>query len=221
MYFDTTVLVQYWPLLLKGFSETVIIVVVALTGGAVLGLVVALLNLSSLRAANWFGRAYVNCFRAAPEMVVIFWAYFCLPQILDLRLSAFFTGVLALVLVASANLGEIFRAGILAVPRGQTEAALVLGLSPLQRLALVILPQAVKRMLGPLVNYLTELLKHSTLLSAIGVTEIAHSAFTLGSQTFRYLEFLTTVGVIFFIVIFPLSLLGRKITRRNAENLGG
>jgi ABC-type amino acid transport system permease subunit len=146
-------------------------------------------------------------------VVVIFWFYFCLPQLVDLRLSAFATGTLALGLSAGAFLSEIFRAGIEAVPRGQHDAAQALGLSRLPLWTLIILPQAVRPMVPAFVNYLTELLKHSTLLSAIGVGELAHAAFTMGGQTFRYFEFFTAIGFIFFVMIFHLSLYGRYLNQ--------
>ncbi|WP_046866670.1 amino acid ABC transporter permease [Microvirga massiliensis] len=211
MFFDWTVLSRYWPDLLLGLLNTFWIVLIVLGLGAVIGLLIASLNLSEKRWAAIVGRAYVNCFRNIPEMVLIFWVYFCLPQLINVNLSALLTGVLALALAAGANLGEIFRAGIQAVPKGQREGAMALGLSAIPLWGCVVLPQALRQMLAPIVNYTTELLKQSTLLSVIGVMEVAHSAFTLGGQTFRYLEFFTAIGVFFFLIIFPFSVFARHL----------
>jgi len=218
--FDQQVLLRYWPELIDGLMLTVVIVVVSLAVGAAIGLAMAIMNLSGRRGLERFARIYINAFRNTPEMVIIFWVYFCLPQIVDLRLSPLATGTLALAMSAGAFLAEIFRAGIQAVPRGQVEAARSLGLSALPLWRFVILPQALRRMVPPLVNYFTEMLKHSTLLSAIGVAEIAHTAFRLGGQTFRYLEFFTAIGIIFFAIIFPLSLIARRLAGRGAIRLG-
>ena len=110
-----------------------------------------------------------------------------------------------------------YREGLAAA---MAKLARSLGLSALPLWRFVILPQAIRRMVPPLVNYFTEMLKHSTLLSAIGVGEIAHTAFRLGGQTFRYLEFFTAIGIVFFAIIFPLSLIARRLAGRSAVRLG-
>lgn len=213
MEFDVHTLTRYYPVLLSAAGTTLWIVACALLIGIVVGLVICWVNLSESKALRRSGRIYVNCFRNTPEVVIIFWAYFCLPQVIDLRMSAFVTGTLALGLSASAFLSEIFRAGIQAVPKGQHEAAHALGLRALPLWRFILLPQAIRLMAPALVNYLTELLKHSTLLSAVGVGELAHAAFALGGQTFRYFEFFTAIGVFFFLTIFPLSLYARNLGR--------
>ncbi|MCO5092143.1 amino acid ABC transporter permease [Bosea sp. (in: a-proteobacteria)] len=216
MFFDWSVIFRYWPNLLQGLFATAWITLLVFVLGSIIGLLVAAINVSGSRSGLIIGRLYVNVFRNIPEMVLIFWSYYCLPQITNLGLSALFTGILALSLGAGANLGEIFRAGIQSVPRGQYEAALALGLSPLPRWGRVILPQAIKRMVAPIVNYSTEILKHSTLLSTIGIVEVAQVAFSLGGQTYRYLEFFTVIGVAFFIIIFPISVISRNLATREA-----
>ena len=213
MEFDLHTLLRYYPVLLSGAISTVEVLVCSLSLGIVIGILVCLANLSKPTALKRIGRIYVNCLRNTPEVVIIFWVYFCLPQIVDLRIPAFATGTIALGLSAGAFLGEIFRAGIEAVPRGQREAASALGLRALPLWWFVLAPQAIRLMIPAFVSYLSELLKHSTLLSAIGVAELAHAAFSLGGQTFRYFEFFTAIGIMFFLAIFPLSLYGRYLNR--------
>jgi His/Glu/Gln/Arg/opine family amino acid ABC transporter permease subunit len=209
MSFEWTVIWSHWDALLRGFGMSLAITSVALAIGVTLGLVLCASRLSGRRGVAGAARGYITFFRITPEMVLIFWAYFCLPPLFDLRLSAWLSGTLALGLVAAAYLAEIFRAGIEAVPRGQIEAAKALGLGPVPRWLRILLPQAIRRMAPAFLNYLTEILKNSTLLAGIGVAELAYEAYTLGAMTYRYLELFTAIGVLFFAIIFPLSLLTR------------
>ena len=139
--------------------------------------------------------------------------YLSLPLILGTSFSAFTSGTLAISLVAGAFLGEIFRTGINAMPVGQIEAANALGLGFIARWYKVILPQALRTVLPAIVNFITELLKMTSLLAAITVGELAYQAYILGSQTFKYNEFFTSVAIAYFVMIFPVSLLARRLER--------
>lgn len=220
MDFDTHVLVNNYPLLLRGLWTTLLILAMATAGGMVIGLLACLASLRRRGALYLAARAYVDFFRTTPEMALIFWTYFCLPPILDIQLSAMTAGTLALTLVAGAFLSEIFRAGVQSVPRGQIEVADALAIPAFHRWTSVILPQAIRRMLPAFINYLTELLKLTTLLSAIAVYELSYEAYSLGAQTFRYVEFLSAIAVIYFLTIFPISTLARWAERRIARRTG-
>jgi len=220
MEFDYHVLLNNYPVLIEGMWLTLLILLIATGGGAVIGLAMCVLSLRRSGGLYIAARAYVDFFRTTPEMALIFWIYFCLPPILDIRISAMVAGTLALTLVAGAFLGEIFRAGVQAVPRGQLEAADALGIPTSHRWVSVILPQAVRRMLPAFINYLTELLKLTTLLSAIAVYELSYQAYSLGAQTFRYVEFLSAIALIYFLIIFPISTLARYSERRVARRTG-
>jgi ABC-type amino acid transport system permease subunit len=160
---------------------------------------------------------FIQFFRTTPEMILIFWGYYCLPLLLDWQISGFWTGSLVLGLVAAAYLAEIFRAGIEAIPRGQWEAARALGLHAYPLWRRVVLPQSLRLMVPPFVNYFTELVKNTTLLSAIGVGELSLQAYLLGGQTFRYVEFLTVIAFGYFLVIFPATVLARRLERGAAN----
>jgi His/Glu/Gln/Arg/opine family amino acid ABC transporter permease subunit len=214
MEFNTGVLAQHWPLLLQGLQLTVAATLVALAIGVAGGAVLCATGRSRRPWAVRLARAYVHFFRVTPEMILIFWGYFCAPLLLGLQLSGFWTGSGTLGLVAAAYLAEIFRAGIQAVPKGQWEAARALGLRFTPLWGRIVLPQALRLMVPPFVNYFTELVKNTTLLSAIGVGELALQAYLLGGQTFRYVEFLTAIAIGYFLVIFPASLLARRLERR-------
>ena len=165
MEFEFRVLVEHYPTLARGLLGTLEAIALSLFIGILLGLIFCIGSLSDSRPVYRLSRAYIDFFRVTPEITLIFWVYFCLPPILDVTLSALASGVLALSLVTGAFLAEIFRAGILAIPRGQVEAALALGIPAFHRWRRIIIPPAVRRMMPAFVNYFTELLKHSTLLS--------------------------------------------------------
>ncbi|MGI9463826.1 MAG: amino acid ABC transporter permease [Aestuariivirgaceae bacterium] len=217
MEFHYKVILQNYPLLIEGFWITVQVTLIALTIGILFGAAICTMRLSGSRALDRIAAGYIVIFRATPEMVLIFWGYFCVPLIFQLRVSGLWTGSIALGLVTAAYLAEIFRAGINAVPQGEVEAATALGLKFQPKWRFVILPQAMRLMVPPLVNYFTELLKNTTLLSGIGVAELALQAYLLGGQTFRYVEFLSAIALIYFAIIFPLSILSRRLEHREVR----
>lgn len=217
MDFQLSIILRNYPLLLAGAYMTLLITAIALTVGVVMGGLLCAARISRTPALRRFAVGYILFFRVTPEMILIFWAYFCIPLITGLRISGLWAGSIALGLVASAYYAEIFRAGIQALPKGQPEAALSLGMRGIPLWRFVILPQALRLMVPPLVNYFTELLKNTTLLSAIGVGELALQAYLLGGQTYRYVEFLTAIAFIYFLIIFPLSLLSRRLEHRDAR----
>ena len=218
MDFRLGVVLANYPPLLEGVVLTLWAAAVALSIGVVLGALGCAVRLSERPLLDRAVRGYVLFFRTTPEMVLIFWGYFCVPYLFKLKVSGFWIGAVVLGLVAAAYLTEIFRAGVHAVPRGQVEATLALGLRRYPRWRFVILPQALRLMVPPLVNYFTELLKNTTLLSSIGVAELALQAYLLGGQTYRYVEFLSAIALIYFAIIFPLSMASRRLEQRTGSH---
>lgn len=214
MTFQTDVLLNNYQLLIDGAIVTLQITAIALVLGIVLGAVVCAARLTRSSSYSRLARGYVGFFRTTPEMILIFWAYFCVPLIFQIRVSGLLVGSIVLGLASAAYLAEIFRAGIEAVPKGQFEASHSLNLRGWRLWFFIVLPQALKLMVAPLVNYFTELLKNSTLLAGIGVADLSLQAYLLGGQTYRYIEFLTAIAFIYFAVIFPISLLSRRLERR-------
>jgi len=139
---------------------------------------------------------------------------------LSFRISAEASGVLALSLFAAAYLAEIFRAGVLSVPRGQVEASLSLGIPEFYIWCRIIFPPALRNMMPAIVNFLTELIKATSLLSAIGIAEMSYQATILGNKTFAYVEFLSAIAVLYFLIIFPLSLSVRTMEKRRLASAG-
>jgi His/Glu/Gln/Arg/opine family amino acid ABC transporter permease subunit len=196
---------QYWPFLLSGVVLTIQVSLIAMLGGIAIGLVVALIRIARVPVASGVASLYVDFFRATPVLAQLIWFYYALPIITGYSLTAFAAGAIGLSLYAGSFLSEIFRAGILSVERGQTEAALALGMNRVQTLRRVILPQATVRMLPPIGSSLITLVKDSALLSIISVPELMRQSEALASITFRRMEVLTVAAMIYFALTYPLS----------------
>ncbi len=216
MKFDLGVLIQFMPDIFAGFLMTLILCGLAVAIGIPIAILLCLGRLDGGPFARLCS-VVADTFRTLPEMIILFWVYYCVPLIFDLRLSPFQAGLIALTMYAAANLSEIFRSGILAVPRGQTEAAYSLGLPEGNMWWNVVLPQAMRAMVGPMVTLATSLLKVSGLLSTIGVMEMTYRATVIGGSNYRYLEMFTAVGVMYFIIIFPLSMAAQRFELRTAK----
>jgi His/Glu/Gln/Arg/opine family amino acid ABC transporter permease subunit len=218
MTFDWSVVTNNYSVLLMGLRTTLAITFVTLGTGAILGLLLCAARISPIRSLSTASKLYIAFFRITPELVLIFWAYFCLPPIFGLMLTDWFAGTLALIFVAGAYLAEIYRAGIEAVPRGQVEGAKALGLGTFAIWVTILLPQAIRQMAPAFLNYFTEALKNSTLLAGVGVAELSYQAYTLGAMSYRYLELFTAVAALFFLVITPISVMTRVWEDRLARS---
>jgi len=201
------------PDLLRGLVVTVQATLVGSVVALLLGLVFALLRRSGLRAVRIVTGAFVEFIRSTPLLVQLYVLFFVLPTV-GITLSGFQAGVIGLGVHYATYTSEVYRAGIEGVPRGQWEAATALNLPASRVWRSVILPQAIPRVLPALGNYVIAMFKETPLLSAITVLEMLAIAKGLGSQTFRYLEPLTLVGLLFLLVSLPASLTVRRLERR-------
>jgi polar amino acid transport system permease protein len=211
--FDTVI--GDFPVLLLGVPLTIGLTVAAFAFGTIAALPLALARISGLPPVSWPALAWIEFFRTTPPLMHIVWAYYALPVIADVRLDAFSVVAGALAASTSAQMAEIFRGGILAVPRGQWDASQVLGLSPLQRLWWVVLPQALRLIMAPSCNTLVSLLKQSSLAAVIAMPELMNRGWILASETFRPIEVLTMVAFIYFVLTWPLVLLAATLERRS------
>jgi polar amino acid transport system permease protein len=203
------------PRLLLGVPLTLGITSVAFAAGTVAALPIALARIARVPVLGSLAVAWLEFFRTTPPLMHIVWAYYALPVVADIRLSAFTVIAGALACSTSAQMAEIFRAGLLAVPRGQSDAARVLGLSSWQRLWWVVLPQTLRLILAPSCNALVSLLKQSSLAAVIAVPEIMNRGWILSSETFRPIEVLTLVALIYFVLTWPLVLLAAALERQS------
>ena len=220
MDFNLHVIERNYGALLEGLGITLYMSAIALVIGIVIGMIACLGKLTGSGMSYRMATGFIDFFRSIPELVIIFWVYSCLPLMLSIRMSSELCGIIALSVFAGALLAEIFRAGILAVPRGQVEAAHALGIPTFYVWRHAIMPPAIRRMVPTFVNFLTELLKASALLATIRVGEMVYVALTLGAETYRYKELLSAIAVLYFIVIFPLSTYARRAERRRVQRTG-
>jgi polar amino acid transport system permease protein len=203
-----------FPTLLLGVPLTLGITVVAFALGTVAALPIAVARIVSPRVFGRIALAWVEFFRTTPPLMHIAWAYYALPVVAGIRLDAFTVVAGALACSTSATMSEIFRGGILAVPRGQWDASQVLGLAWWQRLWWVVLPQTLRLILAPTCNAMVGLLKQSSLAAVIAVPEIMNRGWILAAQNFRPIEVLTLVALIYFVLTWPLVLLASALERR-------
>lgn len=196
MIFDWRFMVEILPVLLYAARITVIATALSFIFALVGGLVLAIARMARTPAARWSMIGFVEFVRSTPLLVQIYFLYFALPSI-GIVLSPMTAGVLALGLHYSTYVSEVYRAGLESVPQGQWEAAASLNLSPYRTFRDIVLPQAIPPIVPALGNYLIVLFKETPLLSAIAVIEMLQRAKIIGSETFRYTEPITIVGLVF------------------------
>ncbi len=211
------VILQAIPVLAEGFVVTLEITVISLIIALVIGLIIGLLNTSRSKMLRGIGVSYVDFVRGTPLLVQIFMIYFGIPYALDIKIDEMVAGIAAISINAGAYMAEIFRAGILSVDKGQMEAARSLGLNHTQAMRLVVLPQAVRRMIPAFVNQAIVSLKDTSLLTVIGIRELTNSGEIIISGNYRIFEIWTTVAIFYFIFIHALTLFSRYLERRLAK----
>lgn len=202
--------------LLSGVGFTIAVALSAISLSVVLGLIFALPSLSSNRYLHLASRVYIELFRSVPMLVMILWVYYGVPVVLGVQIGVFAAGVMALALCDSAFEAEIFRAGLQSIEQGQREAADALGLSYLDKLRYIILPQAIRRVLPPLGNQFVYMLKTSSLLSVIGLTELTRRANELVVTEYRPLEIYSFLVLEYLALILVASWMVRRLERRMA-----
>ena len=201
--------------LLRGLQWTLALSAIAFVTGTLTGLAIALLRSSGFRAAERAASGYIALFQGTPLLMQLFVVYYGLALI-GLKLDAWVAVAIGFTLHASAYLGEIWRGSIDAVPRGQTEAANALGLGYVARMKDVILPQAFRISLPATIGFLVQLIKGTSLASIVGFTELARAGSIISNQIFQPLLVFGIVGLLYFVVCWPLSLYGTRLERRFA-----
>lgn len=204
------------PLFLKGAWWTIGLSLASFVLAVPLGLLVALARLSRMKLLSAPMSAYVEILRGTPLLVQIFFIYFVLPNV-GLSLADRTTAILALSINASAYISEIFRAGLLSIDSGQNEAALALGLTRTQGLRFVLVPQAIRRVVPPLTNECIALIKDSSLVSVMGMTELTRTGQELASRYADPLTIWPGVALTYFVLTFPLTQLSARLEARLAQ----
>jgi len=211
-FFNLEILAQAWPILLHGFWMTLLLTVVVVPLGLAGGLGVALLSRSGSRLVRGLTIVYVDFFRAFPPLVLLMFIAYGLP-FLGIRLGAFGSVALSFLLNTSSYYGEIFRAGIESVPRGQSEAARSTGLSAFQAMASVVLPQAVRNVVPDLVSNTLEVIKLTSIASVVALPELLHAAREAQSLTYNATPIIAA-GIIYLVCLWPLVRLLSRFEHR-------
>ncbi|MCP4333633.1 MAG: amino acid ABC transporter permease [Gammaproteobacteria bacterium] len=200
--------------LMSGIPWTIMLTICCVLISNLLGFLISLLGLARQRIARLVYRGYVDVFRSIPPLVSIFWVYYGLPVLIDVGLEPFPAGMLALSLYGSAFMAEIFRGGVQSIDRGQFEAAHTLGLGYLDTMRFVIFPQALRRSLPAIGNQLVIMLKMTSLVSVIGVSEVLRRGNELAVTEYRPLEIYTFVALQYLVLVLIVSAGVRKLERR-------
>lgn len=202
--FDVTILFDHWDRYLAGFLNTIQVSVMALIGSFLLGAVIAIFRIAPIRPLNWFGAAYVEFIRNIPLLLVVFIFFLGLPS-LGIPLDGFTAGTLGLTVYTASLIAESIRAGIQSIPTGQTEAARASGLSYIQTMLHIILPQAIKVVLPSIGNQFINLVKNSSILAVVAGMDLMYYADIINSDTFLPLTVYTFVALFYLVLTLPLS----------------
>ena len=220
-------LTKYWPFYVSGAKNTILLALFAVVIGIAIGLVIALMRLSKYKAVRFVATAYIEFIRGTPLLVQLFIIYYglqsiglrfpdiaWLSKIMGISTSDFMAGIVTLGINSGAYVGEIFRAGIQAVDKGQTEAARSLGMSHFMTMRYIIIPQAIRNILPALGNEFVVVIKESSIVSIIGIADLMYRADTVRGNTYQPFEPLIVAALIYFLMTFPLSKLLAYIERR-------
>ena len=188
----------------------------AIVLGFVLGIFVGVARLARARWIRLPATLYVEFFRGVPLVMVIFWIWFIIPQLLRLPIPEYGVALTAFVIFEAAYFGEIVRAGIQSVPRGQVEAATALGLTRAQALRFVVLPQAIRNMVPALVTQMIVLFKDTSLASIIGYVDLTKAAQIVNNREIRPFELYLFIAVVYFVFTYSMSRVAGRFERRLA-----
>ncbi len=198
-------LVDKWPLFLSGLGVTLALAGITVLLGTIIGALIAVLKTTKSKLVQFAVATYVELIRGTPLLLQLYFFYYLLPDVLQLELSKTTCIVIALVVNSSAYVAEIIRSGMQAVDKGQREAAVSLGMSEINILLRILLPQAIKNILPALGNEFIMVVKETSLASAFFIGDLMTKSKELNGSMFMTIEPLIVVGMIYFVVTFTLS----------------
>ncbi|TDG06592.1 ectoine/hydroxyectoine ABC transporter permease subunit EhuD [Paraburkholderia guartelaensis] len=204
---------SYLPDLLKGALTSIELTFSILALSLPFGLLLAIARLSRARLPRAIASVYIEVIRGTPALLQLFYIYFVLPSF-GIRFAPFTAGVIGLSINYSAYLAEVYRAGIEAVPKSQTQAAKALGMSGRQTLRLIVLPQAIRIVVPPLGNYAISLFKDTSLVSIVTVKELMFTGQIISSTNFQYVTIFTLVGALYLAFSWPSALVVHWLERK-------
>ena len=214
MNLDFSAVLPSFPYILKGVWVTLQIAFFAGIFGFVFGIILSLFKISNIKILNWIADLYTSIFRGTPLVLQLMIIYFGSPQVLGYQIEPINAAVLSFGLNSTAYISEIIRGGIQGVDKGQSEAAMALGVPYRPMMLNIVFPQALKNILPSLMNEFITLTKESAIVTTIGVMDIMRRAYQVGSDQFRFIEPLILAGIIYYVLVMLLTLLGKAVERR-------
>lgn len=211
---DFAALKPYWGLIWQGLVITVIYTVTTVIAGLAIGLATGILRTTAPRWVSIPLRAYIEVFRCTPLLVQLVWVYYALPVLIGVDMSAATACFLTLSLYAGAFYAEIFRGGIEAVDTGQWEAGRAIGMRRSKIFRRIVLPQAIQVMIPSFINQTILQLKNTSLVSVVAVGDLLYQGSVITAASYRPLEVYTVIAVIYFLVLFPLTLVADRVEQR-------
>jgi len=207
-------IVPYIPFIIQGVKVTLLFTLLSTVFGFIWGSVLALIKISDIKPLKWLAIAYTSVFRGTPLILQLTFVYFATPQLFGYNISQIEAAVLTFTLNSGAYISETIRAGIMAVDKGQREAAMSLGVPYRRMMFDIILPQAFKNILPALVNESIALLKESALVSTIGVADIMQQANVVKGATFNYFAPYLVAGGLYYVMVMILTWVARMVEGR-------
>ncbi|MCL6570960.1 MAG: amino acid ABC transporter permease [Bacillus sp. (in: Bacteria)] len=214
MNLDFSQFIPSMPYILKGILVTLQIVILAGIFGFILGIILSFFKISSLKILNWFADIYTSIFRGTPLILQLMLIYYGSPQVIGYQIEPYTAAILSFALNSGAYISEIIRAGILAVDKGQQEAAMALGVPYRKMMWDIILPQALKNILPALMNEFITLTKESAIVTTIGVMDIMRRSYQVGAENYSFFEPLLIAGLIYYLMVITLTFIGKALERR-------
>jgi polar amino acid transport system permease protein len=211
---DFYTVLQSFDLFAIGLWVTFLYTIGSISIGIVIGLLTCYARMSSSILLRTIAKTYQEIFRCTPLLVQIMWAYYALPLITGYSISNSTAGLLTLSLYVGSFYAEIFRGGVNAVDKGQTEAALSTGMSKFQSMQFVIFPQAIKKMLPAFINQSVIQVKNTSLLYAISIGELTYMTSVINSETYRPMEAYSLAAVMYFLMLYPLTKFADHVERK-------
>lgn len=209
---------SYRWVFLEGTAITIGLTIAIVILGLVIGLVAALAQLSRSPILRWLSWFYIEIFRLTPLLVQLLWFYYALPILAGIKLSALTASIITLSLYGGSFYAEVIRGGVVSIEPGQSEAGLALGMTPSRVMRRIVLPQAIKRMIPPLLNQSIIQFKNTSLVSVLAVPDLLYQGQVAAMDTYRALEVYTVVAAIYFVVLLPLTLLVKRSEKRLAQS---
>jgi polar amino acid transport system permease protein len=200
---------DYLDLISEGVATTLAYTGISIILACILGLVIAICRMTKSKLINYPIIGFIEIFRCTPFLVQLVWFYYAFPVLIGVNLSAGAAGIIALSLYGGVFYAEVFRGGISSIENGQWDAGRGLGLSPGKVMFRIILPQAARRMIPPFVNQSIMQLKNTSLVSTLAIAEIVYQGSRITADTYRPLEVYTMIAVLYFAMLFPLTMLSR------------